>query len=160
MLCLRAEYRQHEESTMHIQSFQPNVGRALKAPEQQPPQPEETPKETFTPQDEPFLGGWGPTLGAAAVGAGLGVFAGLGTGVLPTLAGVAAGTGLGVAAAAGSARVGLDEISGMAGAAGLVGGAIAGGYLGYAVSHPAAAIALGAAGGLGFAFFKAMSEWK
>ena len=51
---------------MQIQSFQPHVGRALKGPEQQPPQPDQDPKETFTPQDEPFLGGWGPTLAAAA----------------------------------------------------------------------------------------------
>ena len=149
---------------MHIQSFQPTVARSLKAPEQPPtpPQPE-APQESFTPDSshqEPFLGGWGPTLAAAAVGAGLGTFAGLGTGVLPTLAGVAAGTGFGVAAAAGTARAGFEEASGMAGAVGLVGGAIAGGYMGYAVSHPAAAIALGAAGGLGFAFYKAMSEWK
>jgi hypothetical protein len=72
---------------------------------------------------------------------------------LPAIAGAAAGTGFGVVAAAGTA-------SGMAGAVGLVGGAILGGYVGYAASSPVAAIALGAAGGVGFAFYKAMSAWN
>ena len=148
---------------MNIQSTQPSLGRILNAPQpEKPPTPENStpPQESFTPHQDSFLDAWGPTLGAAAVGAGLGVFAGLGTGVMPAIAGAAAGTGFGVVAAAGTARAGFSEASAVAGAVGLFGGAILGGYTGYAVSSPVAAIALGAAGGVGFAFYKAMSAWN
>lgn len=115
------------------------------------------PQDSFQSGSESPLGQWLPVLGAAAVGAGLGAFAGLGTGVLPAFAGVAAGTGFGVVGMAGAARLGFDEASATAGAVGLVGGAIASGYLGFACSSPVAAVALGAVGGLGFGFFKAIS---
>jgi len=152
---------------MQIQSTQHFTPTSLKNPVQaqnDSPKPPEQPKEEFTPNSDDSGSSsfrfWAPVIATAAVGAGLGVYAGLGTGVLPAVAGAAAGTGLGVVGAAGFARAGLDEASGAAGIVGFVGGAIGGAAVGYAVSSPVAAVALGAAGGLGFAFFKAMSAWN
>lgn len=152
---------------MQIQSTQNFTPANLKSPAQtqnEAPKPPEQPQEEFTPSSDD--GGssnfkfWAPVVATAAVGAGLGVYAGLGTGWLPAAAGVAAGTGFGVIGAAGFARAGLEEASGGAGIVGFFGGAIAGGVIGYTASSPIAAVAMGAAGGLGFAFYKAMSGWK
>jgi hypothetical protein len=152
---------------MQIQTPPQFTPTSLKGPvqsNQDSPKPPEPPKEEFTPSSEDSgsssLKFWGPVIATAAVGAGLGVYAGMGTGVLPALAGAAAGTGFGVLGAAGFARAGLDEASGTAGIVGFFGGAVGGAALGYAVSSPVAAVALGAAGGLGFAFYKAMSAWN
>lgn len=142
------------------QNFAPATlpGRPAVQANNEPPQGPSEPQESYTPSNG--LASWAPVAGFAAVGAGLGVYAGLAEGVLPALAGVAAGTGLGVVAAAGFARAGLDEASGTAGVAGFFGGAVAGAALGYAVSSPVAAIGLGVTGGLGFAFYSAFSSWK
>lgn len=151
---------------MQIQSNPLPGGRSLnQTPPQQTPAedaPPPAPQDGYTPPEGPgeFLGGWGPVIGAAAVGAGLGAYAGLSTGVLPALAGAAAGTGLGVVGAAGFARAGLDEASGAAGIGGFFAGAALGAYVGYAVQSPVAAAALGVTGALGFAFYKAMSGFN
>lgn len=142
----------------HNYSPTPVSGRPLTQNQNDGPEGPKDPQESYTPSNG--LATWAPVAGFAALGAGLGVYAGLADGVLPAVAGLAAGTGLGVVAAAGFARAGLDEQSGTAGIVGFFGGAAAGAAVGYAVSSPAAAVALGVTGGLGFAFFSAFSNWK
>lgn len=109
---------------------------------------------------EPFLGGWGPTIATAAVLGGLGVYAGLGEGVLAAGAGMVAGAAGGsVVGAAGSARLGFSEQSFAVGLAGLAVGGAAGAAVGLAGSSPVGAVVFGALGLVGGAFYGAMSGW-